>query len=132
MVLPPNHDGLSDELEDDSSDDITDDMKRKKRSRAALDDSFDHSDEDNPHQINPLLHRGLTNNLPAINANDKGRQRVTQSAGKNRSPPRKNRKTDDEDEYTNVRRMIGRASFITSLANVRYANSLINCTLPMH
>ena len=31
-----------------------------------------------------------------------------------------------------VRRMIGRASFITSLANVRYANSLINCTLPMH
>ncbi len=32
----------------------------------------------------------------------------------------------------NVRGMIGRASFITSLANVRYANSLINCTLPMH
>ena len=100
MVLPPNHDGMSDEIDDDSSDDITDDMKRKKRSRAALDDSFDHSDEDNPHQINPLLHRGLTNNSPAINANDKGTQRVTQSAGKNRSPPRKNRKTDYEDEYT--------------------------------
>jgi hypothetical protein len=100
IVVPTNHDGLSEEIDDDSSDEITDEMKRKKRSRAALDDSFDHSDEENPHVINPPLHRGLTNNSPAINANDTARQRVTQSAGKKRSPSRKYRKSDYEDEDT--------------------------------
>jgi hypothetical protein len=93
---------LSEEIDDDSSDDITDEMKRKKRSRAALDDSFDHSDEENPHVINPQLHRGLTNNSPAINANDTAMQRVAQSAGKNRSPSRKYRKSDYEDEDTKL------------------------------
>ncbi len=61
--------------------------------------TFAQKDEDNPQQINPQLQRGLTNSSPAINANDKSRERITQSAGKNRSPPRKNRKTDYEDEY---------------------------------
>ncbi len=134
LVLPPNHDGLSEEIEDDSSDDITDDMKRKKRSRAALDDSFDLSDEDNRKQTTPQLHRGMTNKSPAINANDNSRERLTQSAGKNRSSPRKKRKTDFEDEYNNPTTSSSRSRASTPQADNNYGRShgKQNAHLPYH
>jgi hypothetical protein len=99
-VLPEDPDGLSDDIEDESSEDIPENLKRKRRSRAALDESFDHSDEDNFQQTSPQLNRGGTNNSLEINAKDKSKKRKPQSAGKNHFPPRKNGKLDYEDEYT--------------------------------
>jgi hypothetical protein len=134
LVLPKNDHGLSEEIEDDSSEDITDDMKRKKRSRAALDDSFDLSDEDNRKQTTPQLHRGLTNNSPAINENDNSRKRLTQSAKKNRTSPRKNGKTDYEDEYNNPTTSSSRSRASTPQADNNYARShgKQNAHLPYH
>jgi hypothetical protein len=100
-VFPKDNDGLSDDIEDESSEDFPDDIKRKRRSRAALDNSFDHSGEDNCQQTSTKITRGETNkNSLEINANDKSRIRTPHSARKKQSPPQKKGKLAYDDEYT--------------------------------
>jgi hypothetical protein len=96
-VFPKDNDGLSDKIEDESSEE---DLKRKRRSRAALDNSFDLSDEDNLQQTSTKITRGETNNSLEKNANDKSRIRTPNSARKKQSPPRKKGKLTYDDEYT--------------------------------
>ena len=107
--FPKDNDRLSDEIDSETSEDSPDDLKRKKRSRAALDECFDHSDEDNGQQTSNQITRGETNISGENNANDKSRIRTPHSARKKQSPSRKKGKLAYDDEYTNTTTSSSRA-----------------------
>jgi hypothetical protein len=88
-VVALHDNGLSDDVEDDSSEDIKDNTKRKRHSRRALDECFDHSDEDISKDTSPQVHRGRQNNSLEIPTKDNNHKRQTESAGKNRYKTRK-------------------------------------------
>jgi hypothetical protein len=73
-VLAEDANGLSDDIEDASSDDITGTKKRKRHSRATLDDCYDHSDTDNYNETSPQKNRGRRKNSLETHTNTYRRQ----------------------------------------------------------
>jgi hypothetical protein len=129
-VFAQDANGLSDDIEDDSSEDITDNKKRKRHSRAALDDCFDHSDEHNSNETSPQVNRGGRNDSLEIHTDDNSRKRKTQSAGKNHYPTRKIATLDYEDEDTYTTKSSSRSRASTPQEEKIPGKYMVNKMLP--